>query len=137
MVSVPSGASEPGLKRLLRRRSRKNRMSRSFLGKEYRSWGEYAPRTLQTTGDHSLASRWGYTAVFFFAALTGPALFGLSKFGSSDYEGASLLWRAGLFAEYMTPWLVFAAILLMTLGLFFLLSTWIVARQHRRDQRRL
>jgi hypothetical protein len=127
--------SEPGLGRLLRRRARGRRMSRSYQGKEFKSWGEYAPRTLQTTGDHSSASRWGYLIVFFGALLIVPAFFGLAKLSSPAFDGASVMWRLGWFLNFMAPYLAIVAPILLGLVGYSALSKWRLKRQIREDIR--
>lgn len=129
-----SRPSEPGLGRLLRRRARAKRLSRAYQGKEFRSWGEYAPKTLQTTGDHSHASRWGFIFIFFVAMVAGPAIFGARELAASDYDGTPLLVRIGLFARFIAPFLIFAGVLLALLGCLRLGVYIIVAHQARRDR---
>ena len=104
--------SEPGLGRLLRRRSRAKRLSRSYQGKVFKSWGEYAPMALQTTGDHSSASGWGYIAIFCGAVLIVPLLIGLLVLDSPPMESEPLGRKAMWLLELLRPLLTIDGILL-------------------------
>jgi len=99
-----------GLRRLLRRRARAKRLSRSYQGKEYQSWGEYAPKTLQTTGDHSHRSRWAYMAICCGAILIVPLIIGLLNLNSPLMEGQPIEWRVIWLFQFLLPFLLIAAI---------------------------
>lgn len=132
MVSVPSGASERGLKRLLRRRSRKNRMSRSFVGKEYRSWGEYAPRTLQTTGDHEPWRQWIYVVFFGLAFLIIPSVLGWAIPNAHMIDHESLPNLALSFLGFIWPWVVTFALIVLSLAFTIRITLWRDARARKK-----
>jgi hypothetical protein len=104
-------SSEPGLGRLLKRRARAMRRSRSIQGKEYRSWGEYAPKTLQTTGDHSTVGYCAYVAICCGAIVIVPLIIGLLNLSSPVTEGVPLEWRLTRLLVFLLPFLLIAAAL--------------------------
>lgn len=127
---------DPVIGRLLRRRKRSRRISRSYQGKVYQSWGRFAPKTLQTTGDYSLPSRWGFIVLFFVAILVGPALFEAGEVSSPAHQGVPFAVRFSEFFAGMVPYLKFAAVMLLLLGILRLLSGLIVVFLGWRDRRR-
>jgi len=108
-------SSVPGLSRLLRRRARKDRHGRARGGKTFQSWGEYAPKSLHTTGDHSNANRWAYVAVFVLAILIVPLLIGLLALGLPDLAALPVEWKLAWLLRQMMPFLAMVAVLLIAL----------------------
>lgn len=110
-----TGPSEPGLIRMLRRRKRRGRMARSHEGKVFQSWGEYAPRTLQTTGDHSAINRWAYVAIFCGAILIVPLFAGLLSISNFRVENYPLSWKLLQLLNIMMPFLAITGLLVLSM----------------------
>jgi hypothetical protein len=115
---------DPALVRLLRRRTRKERHGRALSGKSFRSWAEYSPKSLRTTGDHSDFNRWAYVAVFCLAVLIVPFLIALLGLESPEMATLPLSWKLAAVLKAMAPFLIAVSLLLTGLVLDSLRRQW-------------
>jgi hypothetical protein len=115
---------DPALVRMLRRRSRKERHGRARGGKSYQSWGEYSPRNLHTTGDHSDANRWFYFAIFSGAILIVPLIIGLLYLDAPHNQPASIEWKVAWFFNSLLPFIVIIVALLVSIIVGSAIRRW-------------
>lgn len=95
---------DPVLERLLQRRARKYRHSRARGGKSYQSWGEYAPRSLHTTGDTSHTNMWFYVIMGCAAPMVPVFIYHAAVASSVERNGYSATENAIWFASSMAPY---------------------------------